>query len=257
MFINCGKDKGIMKQGRKGTKEQQRGGLIQCDNFAEVWISRNSWGECCRKWNEIISDFFFSEFKFRVILICVVLLFLLIDYSHAQRFKGGIVGGFNFSQIDGDDMVGYNKFGLNGGGYVATVLSDRWLISTELLFSQRGSRLSSTEPIIGIFDRIKLDFLEVPVLINFKEWKFHVQAGVSYARLFDSQIIEISGADITDTIDLNEDLISIVLGGTFFFTEKWGLNIQWHRAFNDLQVDKTNKSWFSKSVTIRALYLFN
>ena len=171
----------------KGTGEERKGGA------AYVRISKQR-----------IHSFLFSLVA---LLLCS---FLFVNWAHAQRFKGGIVGGFNFSQIDGDNMVGYNRFGLNGGGYVATVLSDRWLISTELLFSQRGSRLSSTEPINGIFDRIKLDFLEVPVLINFKEWKFHVQAGFSYARLFDTHIIEITGADITDSIDLNEDLVSVV-----------------------------------------------
>lgn len=202
--------------------------------------------------------------KFNPILNTKLWLVLLIGammslplQTQAQRFIGGIVGGFNFSQIDGDDMVGYHRLGLNGGGYVATVLNDRWQVSTELIFSQRGSRLSSTEPIFGIYDRINLDMLEIPVLLNLKEWKFHVQAGASYARIFNTKVIEISGADITDSVDLNEGLVSIVLGGTFFFTEKLGLNMQWHYAFSNLQNDPNSNRWNSKSISIRTLYLFN
>ncbi len=189
--------------------------------------------------------------------LAFLLLLVWTENCQAQRFKGGLVGGFNFSQIDGDDMVGYHRFGLNGGGYVSAILSERWQLSTELLFSQRGSRLSATEPINGRYDRIKLDLLEVPVLLNFVEWKFHVQAGVSYGRVFNAQIVELSGLDVTDEIELNENVFSLVLGATFFFTEKWGANFQWSRAFSDLQADEGNQDWYSKGISIRALYLLN
>jgi hypothetical protein len=40
-------------------------------------------------------------------------------YDVAPRtFYGGLVGGVNFTQLDGDNYAGYHKVGFNGGGIV-------------------------------------------------------------------------------------------------------------------------------------------
>lgn len=39
-----------------------------------------------------------------------------------QRFAVGLVGGFNVSQLDGDNQTGWDKFGLIGGIKVVTQL---------------------------------------------------------------------------------------------------------------------------------------
>ena len=175
----------------------------------------------------------------------------------AQRFKGGLIAGANFSQIDGDDLAGFHKPGLNAGAYVSAILADRWQLSIEMLFSQQGSKWSSNDGLNTAFDKIALNMVEVPLILNFEEWKFHVQAGASYARLIDSSIISITGEDVSDTIELNSNVFSYVLGVTFFSNDKLGYNFRWFKAFNDLQAQEGTNRWLGRSFSLRVLYLLN
>ena len=187
------------------------------------------------------------------------LLVFLVGYTalQAQRFKGGLIAGGNFSQIDGDDLAGFHKVGISGGGYVAAILADRWQLSIEMLFSQQGSKWSQSDGLSAAFDKIALNFVEVPVLLNFEEWKFHVQAGASYGRLINSSVISITGEDVSESIDLNPNIFSYVIGVTFFSNEKLGYNFRWFKAFNDLQAQEGSNRWLGRSFSLRVLYLFN
>lgn len=195
--------------------------------------------------------------KSQALGLLLLLFFLNPKAGFSQRFIGGITGGMNISQIDGDDLAGYNKVGLIGGGYVSTILSDRWQLSLELLYSQQGSRQSSSDGFYGTFDKIQLNFVEVPVLINFKEWKFHVQGGLSYLRLIDRKLIETTGVDVTDQFPLQEGTFSMIFGLTYFSSEQWGYNFRWTKGIQDLQKGTGNSRWLVKNISFRILYLFN
>ncbi|MBK8705867.1 MAG: PorT family protein [Saprospiraceae bacterium] len=174
----------------------------------------------------------------------------------AQRFKAGIIGGFNISQIDGDKLGGFNQPGIHAGGRVAALMGKRWQLGVEMLYSQQGSQRVRTDDPLSNYERIRLNFVEVPVLIHFSDWKFRLGAGFSYARLINYKIIDYSGADITDFQELNPDIFSIVLGVTFNFTEKWGLDVRWSRYLNNLQADKEDAPFFGRSIGIRGIYSF-
>ena len=74
----------------------------------------------------------------------MVLLVLLLagcyNKSYAQRFEGGVLGGFNASQVEGDHISGYHKPGVLFGGYVQTDISRSAFVGAELKYSQKGSR---------------------------------------------------------------------------------------------------------------------
>lgn len=183
--------------------------------------------------------------------------FLMIVISlQAQRFQAGLVAGVNLSQIDGDRLAGFNQPGLSAGGKVATILSDRWQVSVEMLYSQQGARRNNKDDPSSAYDRIRLNFVEVPVAINFKEWKFHLTAGVSYARLINYKVIDFSGVDVTDSEDFNENIYSLVLGGIYYFREDMGVDVRWIRSLNDLQAAKDRDSLIGRSLSFKLIYLF-
>src|ERR1700744_4144942 len=62
-----------------------------------------------------------------------------IENPHTT-FKGGLVLGTNFTQVDGDTYYGYHKIGLNTGGMVYVHFTQLFGVSMELLYSQKGSR---------------------------------------------------------------------------------------------------------------------
>lgn len=188
-----------------------------------------------------------------VLAFCLI---MLAANASAQRFEGGLVGGFNLSQVDGDKLAGFNKIGINAGGKVATILSERWQLSLELLYTQQGASRTRTDDPASIYDKIRLNFVEAPVMINFKEWKFHVSAGVSYARLINFEVIDFTGFDISDQQNFNEDIFSLQLGATYYFNEKAGFEIRWIRTLNDLQAEENASSLIGRTISIRGIYLF-
>lgn len=132
----------------------------------------------------------------------VKLLFLvgLLSYSlrlHAQQsmygdepkpFTGSLIGGVNFSQVDGDSFYGYHRVGLHMGAQVFVHFTD-WLgASMELLYSQKGSRGQAIKesPTIGTFVTkyyMNLNYVEVPVTFHIITHNTDIESGVSYGRL--------------------------------------------------------------------------
>lgn len=128
----------------------------------------------------------------------------------AQRFIGSAILGINLSQIEGDDVHGFTKIGVNGGAGItlpvyrnpSVILS----VSTELLYAQKGSYKHCSE---GYFDttkyhptmfedvnrnipfnpnikcNISLDYVQIPVLFHVEELRtgFKFGAGVSWSRI--------------------------------------------------------------------------
>lgn len=79
--------------------------------------------------------------KFYQILFVTVFV-LMTGNTFAQRFEGGLLGGFNASQVEGDHITGYHKPGVLFGGFVTTDLSYRTFLGMEIKYSQKGSRHS-------------------------------------------------------------------------------------------------------------------
>lgn len=190
-------------------------------------------------------------------LIFLILSFgLFCSYSLlGQRFQGGLIAGFNLTQLDGDRIAGYNKIGLNVGGKVTTVLTDKWGFTLELLFSQQGSRASAAE-ISPVYDAIRLNFVEVPVFLHFQDWKFKVNAGLTYNRLIDYEVIQIDGADITDAQDYRVNNVGLVLGITYVSGEHWSYDGRWTYFLNDLQANSGSSAFISKGISFRVIYTF-
>lgn len=186
------------------------------------------------------------------------LLFLVMGSSlNAQnRFKASGVLGLNLSQIDGDLLNGFDQPGLHTGMHVSAILNERWELGMELLYNQQGSRRNIYSNSQSIYDNIRLNVVEAPVQILFNEWKFQLGAGLSYARIINSKVIDVSGADITELQNFRDDMINVVLGGTFNFSERWGLNVRWSRSLNNLRQNKADGLFVARSLGIRAVYYF-
>ncbi len=77
----------------------------------------------------------------------------------AQNFGGGLIVGFNASQIDGDAFSGFNKAGLSIGGFVDYEIAKNLLFQPEILFEQLGSA-NNAEPLA------KMGYITVPLMLN-------------------------------------------------------------------------------------------
>jgi len=188
-----------------------------------------------------------------------ILLFSLLlaasGVMSAQTFRASLIAGGNFSQIDGDDLFGFHQLGANAGVRVVAMLSERWRVGPEILFSQQGARRNQNSLNISAFDQIDLTMLEVPLMVYYKDWRLTAEMGLSYQRLFDYTIINSGGEDVTFANPLNENLIAFKAGVTFYLTPRFGLNMRWSKHVNNLDIDNAlNTSFKGRSVSVRAVY---
>ena len=140
--------------------------------------------------------------QFRVLAL-ILGLFLYTPCAYSQYYEenertffGGLFGGTTFAQVDGDNFAGYHKAGWNAGAIVYANLMERLAASMELNYTQKGSRAAQSQlPKIANDQNtvltdytIKLNYLEVPVLLNyFDKRRSHFGAGLSYAQLASSK----------------------------------------------------------------------
>lgn len=99
-------------------------------------------------------------------IIILFSCFLAFSQAHAQLFEGGLSIGANFSQIEGDDVAGYKKLGMNVGLLAAINFNDNWVGSFELTYSQKGS--NSAQDLLGSF-KIVHDYVEIPVILSYQD----------------------------------------------------------------------------------------
>lgn len=104
-----------------------------------------------------------------VFVILVVLLTGLQTKSYGQRFEGGILGGFNASQVEGDHITGYHKPGVLVGGYVQTDISNRAFVGAELKYTEKGSR-KNPNPETQDQEKyiMRLGYFDVPAYIGIR-----------------------------------------------------------------------------------------
>lgn len=186
--------------------------------------------------------------------------------AKAQGFDAGLVIGTNLSQVDGDAMGGFHRIGFVGGGRVDAVFSERWRLGMELLFSQLG-RDRSQYDFLSDYDNIRLNYVEVPVSINFRDWtaewgtdetfqRMEFSAGMSYARLMNFKVISVSGENVSEIKNYNPNSIFINFGGTFFISPRIGIHAHWSKQLNDLDRDVA-EYLVSRFINIKAYYYFN
>ena len=200
--------------------------------------------------------------KIMSLFFCLLLVATCYEVTHAQRFKGSAVFGLNLAQIDGDDLVGFNKLGITGGFKLDYPASNNIDMSLEMLYSERGSTGSIA---IGIASQTTtLRYLELPIMASIKDWyvekgdyhKVAAHAGLSAGYLINVSTINnaFPGADDVSQIDL-----SYILGITYKFTSRVGLTIRYTRSLNNLLNTDTSGSGqraIGYFITARSEYYF-
>lgn len=199
----------------------------------------------------------------KIILFLVIVLVPAFAIAQKGTFKAGVVGGFNASQIDGDLLAGYNKLGLHAGGTVAVQIAERWRPSIEVLFSQQGSRSSADETLIyGAYTRYSFDYVEIPLMMNYVDGGFMLNAGLSFSRMVRLRELTVDEVDLIDVEgeNINKNNFSMLAGIGYFFNENIGVELRYSYAPFSV-VDYNNsvtlgKAHIIKSLTFRTVYMF-
>lgn len=121
----------------------------------------------------------------KILLLIVLLAFLASSGVYAQRIMGAVIAGVNATQVDGDEVFGYHKFGLNAGAAAIIPFSNNWAVTVETIYSQKGAHQRSqyVDSLDGSYD-LKLNYLDIPVLLQYTDKEIVTfGTGLSWGRL--------------------------------------------------------------------------
>lgn len=171
------------------------------------------------------SSIIFPAQKAFVLFLLVIIGF----FGYAQRFAGGILGGFNGSQVEGDPYKGYHKPGILAGVWVQTDLAPAVFAGMEFKFSQKGAR-SKIDPKNPVPEKyiMRLDYIDLPVYLGFRTNDYiSVIGGLSFGYLIRSVEINENGVfPPEDQKPFNSFDLQPFLGFQFDVFEKLKLDLR-------------------------------
>lgn len=181
----------------------------------------------------------------------LILVFVIASLSsYSQRFEGGLIGGFNASQVDGDLYKGYHKPGIAMGGYVQTNLSRTIYAGMELKLMQKGSRNIDSLAIEGQIKYVmRLNYVDLPVYLGIRtSEKISLLLGVSPGYL-------ISGIEYNDYGKFPEQDQNAFndfdfqgwLGFRFQITKRLYIDLRGSYSLLPIRKQKGDALWYWKS----------
>lgn len=206
----------------------------------------------------------------------MVLAVLLFHGSalDAQKFMGAAMAGMNISQVDGDEVYGYDRFGAHIGA-AAILPIKNWDITLETVFNQKGAYqdriyLDSARQLNGKYD-LRLNYIEVPLMGHYTDRKFiTVGAGFSWGRLVSVREVEHDGwqEPYSDSVPFNKNDFNVLADVQIRVWKRLKFNIRYaysivpirERTFlNPYEVDPEpwTRKQYNNLFTFRLVYVFN
>ena len=168
---------------------------------------------------------------------CAIIVFLLIPFlANAQReegtskrnFKGGIVAGGVTSQISGDGLGGWDKFGMTAGAWVNVPFSERASATMSMKYINKGSRTKLDTLNFNTF-AYHLNYIEVPIWFSYAPSKKEPDRLVinfgPYASYLLNQKIVSNGFDNLVNPPFESMDIGLELGVSFWVTPKFCVSL--------------------------------
>lgn len=205
----------------------------------------------------------------KVILTAVAVF--AFGFTNAQSVKFGAKVGLNLATLSGDIDNASPKVGFHVGGFAEIMISDKFAIQPELLYSTQGaqSEFSSTNFGDSYTESIKLNFsyINLPIMAKFYPTKkFSIEAGPQVGFLVSAKqkgsYTEVNGGSVfsgsyNEDIDgLNNVDLGLNLGLGFNFTEKIGANLRYNLGLTDISKDSPNSSFQNRVLQLSFAYKF-
>lgn len=213
----------------------------------------------------------------------VAILFLILSTNALQtkaqdyipeyhNLTGGLVGGVDFSQVDGDGYKGYGKTGLTAGGILYLPFGQVDLpfdatiaLSMEVLFTQKGSKGDGQIPNTSVRNQnINLQYGEVPFQINLyrgpRKSGFGAGFALGYLASSEETIDDGSGTVLKNALPFKKFDLNFVLTGNIHLWNGFFLSPRFQYSMisirdNNSQYGGRNQQ-FNNVVALRLMYLF-
>ncbi len=188
--------------------------------------------------------------------ICFALFFIAISlYGFSQDIQIKAIAGLNLSQIDGDNMAGFNKPGLLIGGSAGIPLQDNFDVEMRLLFSMKGSRYTDTDPADFYYN---LNYLDFPLLFkyhldeSFFEYAQNIslEAGLQFSYLVSAREGERRFGYINLYDDFEPRMYGFILGASYKYN-KYNFRLNFQRSLQSLH---KGISYIDRTISVSIAY---
>jgi len=141
-----------------------------------------------------------------------------------QAFQAGLWVGPVSSQISGDGLGGWDKFGLAGGAWIRSEFGEKWSATAGMQFIQKGSRTKRDTLNFQTF-AYSLGYIEVPVMAGYriKDWQINLGG---FAGFLISQKIIANGIETDPNPPFESIEVGATGGATYFLGEKWAIELR-------------------------------
>ncbi len=115
----------------------------------------------------------------RYFFLFIISLFSNFIYAQDHRFHLLLVGGANASQVNGDKLAGFDKFGLNVGAGVKRSITTKYGYQIEFLYSEKGSKdvASTNNPIPDTL--FQFNYIDIPIVFSYTIYpKLNIEGGI-------------------------------------------------------------------------------
>ena len=122
--------------------------------------------------------------------ITFLFIFLISGFfvQAQNKFRAGIRAGISTSQVAGDTYGGFNQYGFDGGATLNGKVNDKWSAQFEILFVQKGSKHVGDAAKGDLsFYYMRLNYVEVPLLLQYRQKKFTFEIGPGIGYLVSSK----------------------------------------------------------------------
>lgn len=194
-------------------------------------------------------------------------------FNGERKFTAGIAIGTNISQVDGDNLSGFSKVGLNAGAVVNINFNEKLGIGMELLYSQKGSKSvgAGNSPTAGSFYgkyKISANYAEIPLILYYNlQPKFQFGIGASYNVFISSKETYDDGMNPIVTFDeelypFNKSSVDALISGSMVLWQGLVLQARYQysitpiRDFNHAPEGFAGGDQKNNLFAFRLIYLF-
>ena len=185
-------------------------------------------------------------------------LFIIPIAIQCQNITAGTILGINTSQVSGDNLGGFNKIGVNLGGFVIGKFK-KFDTQIELKYINKGSREIIDNQTYNEGYRFHISYLEIPLMIKKSLSKKHsIELGWSIAYLVKWE--ETYNGANEARIELNNTDFSFLMGYNYKLRKNLYLNSRLSnsitpiRPHNSGQIYRWNKGQYNTSISFSILY---
>ena len=95
-----------------------------------------------------------------------MIMMMSFNLVSAQRFQGGLLGGFTASQVDGDSYAGFDKLGLQGGVFINISFRNNFGAQMEIRYAGRGARKPTSSEDTEVY-KLALHYIDLPLMATY------------------------------------------------------------------------------------------